>query len=170
MREALPGWATPAVSWSAVFAGGLAALSLSIVLAVLGSAFGFGAMSPFAGDGLSITAIGTVTVLWLILTQIFASVVGEYFAGRVRSRWSIHQDGVFFGDTVHGLLTWTVASTLMAAATDWPWAGTQPRRQRWTTAVIASVDGAPSPADLITDRLYRSPARILPSGPRWTSI
>lgn len=26
-----------------------------------------------------------------------------------------------------------------------------------TTAVIASDDGAPSPADLITDRLYRSP-------------
>ena len=63
-------------------------------------------MSPFAGDGLSITAIGTATVLGLIFTQIFASVAGGYIAGRVRSRWSIHRDEVFFRDTVHGLLTW----------------------------------------------------------------
>ena len=66
-------------------------------------------MSPFAGDSLSITAIGTVTVLWLIFTQIFASVAGGYIAGRVRSRWSIHRDEVFFRDTVHRLLTWTEA-------------------------------------------------------------
>ncbi|MDP1555835.1 MAG: hypothetical protein Q8L84_10265, partial [Hyphomonas sp.] len=75
-------WEGSAISWSAVFAGAFAALGLSIVLVILGSAFGFGAMSPFAGDGLSAATIGTVTVLWLILTQIFASVAGGYIAGR----------------------------------------------------------------------------------------
>jgi hypothetical protein len=156
-RAAIPGWAAPAVSWSAVFAGALAALGLSIVLVVLGSAFGFGAMSPFAGDGLSITAIGTVTVLWLILTQIFASVAGGYIAGRVRSRWSIHRDEVFFRDTVHGLLTWAVASALMVAVAGLALGGGAAAATAVTTAAIASEDGAPSPADLITDRLYRSP-------------
>lgn len=156
-RAAIPGWAAPAVSWSAVFAGALAALGLSIVMVVLGSAFGFGAMSPFAGDGLSLTTIGAVTILWLILTQIFASVAGGYIAGRVRARWSIHRDEVFFRDTVHGLLTWAVASALMATVAGLAMGGGAAAATAMTSAAMVSEDGAPSPADLITDRLYRAP-------------
>ena len=151
------GWTGQAISWSAVFAGAFAALGLTIVLVILGSAFGFGAMSPFPGDGLSAVTIGAVTIIWLILTQIFASVAGGYIAGRVRARWSIHRDEVFFRDTVHGFLTWAVASALMFAVAALAVGGGSAAATAVTTAAVASEDGASSPASLITDRLYRAP-------------
>lgn len=150
-------WTGQTISWSAVFAGALAALGLSIVLVVLGSAFGFGAMSPFSDDGLSATTIGIVTIVWLILTQIFASVAGGYIAGRTRVRWSIHQDEVFFRDTVHGFLTWAVASGAMFGMAALAAGGGAFTATAVTSAAIESADGAPSPASLITDRLYRAP-------------
>ena len=148
-------WEGSAISWSAVFAGAFAALGLSIVLVVLGSAFGFGAMSPFAGDGLSAATIGTVTIIWLILTQIFASVAGGYIAGRMRVRWSIHNDEVYFRDTVHGFLTWAVATAAMFAIAGLVAASGAAAATAVTTAAITSEESAPS--TLITDRLYRSP-------------
>ncbi len=148
-------WEGSAISWSAVFAGAFAALGLTIVLVVLGSAFGFGAMSPFSGDGLSVAAIGTVTIIWLILTQIFVSVAGGYIAGRMRVRWSIHNDEVYFRDTVHGFLTWAVASAGMFAIAALAAAGSAVAATTVTTAAITSEDVAPS--TVITDRLYRAP-------------
>ncbi|MFN4183221.1 MAG: hypothetical protein ACK4M6_00420 [Hyphomonas sp.] len=156
-RNTVGGWAGQAISWSAVFAGALAALGLTIVLVVLGSAFGFGAMSPFAGDGLSVTTIGVVTIIWLILTQIFASIAGGYIAGRVRLRWSIHQDEVFFRDTVHGFLTWAVASALMFTVAAVAVGGGSAAATAVTVAAVHSEEDTPSPASIITDRLYRAP-------------
>jgi hypothetical protein len=150
-----PRWEGSAISWSAVFAGAFAALGLSIVLVVLGSAFGFGAMSPFSGDGLSAATIGTVTILWLILTQIFASVAGGYIAGRMRIRWSIHTDEVYFRDTVHGFLTWAVATAAMFAIAGMIAAGSAVAATAVTAAAIESDEVSPSTP--IVDRLYRSP-------------
>lgn len=150
-------WNDTAISWSAIFAGAFAALGFTVVLVILGSAFGFGAMSPFAGDGLSPTAIGVVTIIWLIFTQIFASIAGGYIAGRVRSRWSIHRDEVFFRDTVHGLLTWAVASALMFAAAALTAGVGTVAAATVTASAVQSEQGPPTPASLITDRLYRAP-------------
>lgn len=150
-------WAGPSISWSAIFAGAFAATGLTIVLVILGSAFGFGAMSPFAGDGLSLTTIGVVTIIWLILTQIFASVLGGYVAGRVRVRWSIHADEVFFRDSVHGFLTWALASAFMFAVAGIAAGGGALGATAVTAAAMESEDGAPAPATIITDRLYRAP-------------
>lgn len=148
-------WEGHSICWSAIFAGAFTALGLTVVMVVLGSAFGFGSMSPFAGDGLSIDAIGTVTVLWLVLTQIFASVAGGYIAGRMRVRWSIHNDEVYFRDTVHGFLTWAVASAAMFAMAALAAAGSAIAATAVTSAAVASDE--PGPSTLITDRLYRAP-------------
>lgn len=150
-------WEGLAISWSAIFAGAFAALGLTIVLVILGSAFGFGAMSPFAGDGLSLTTIGAVTILWLIFTQIFASIAGGYIAGRVRQRWAIHRDEVFFRDTVHGFLTWAVASAFMFAVAGLAAAGGSAAVTAVTAAAVASEEDVLSPPNVITDRLYRVP-------------
>lgn len=150
-------WSDAAISWSAVFAGAFAALGFTVVLVILGSAFGFGAMSPFAGDGLSPATIGVVTIIWLIFTQIFAALAGGYIAGRVRSRWSIHRDEVFFRDTVHGLLTWAVASALMFAAAALTAGVGTVAAATVTASAVQSEQGPPTPASLITDRLYRAP-------------
>lgn len=150
-------WTGSSISWAAIFAGAFAAIGLSIVLIILGSAFGFGAMSPFADDGLSLTTISIVTVLWLILTQIFASIAGGYIAGRMRVRWSIHKDEVFFRDTVHGFLTWAVASAFVFAVAGLAAGGGAASVTAVTSAAIASEEGLPEPAAIITDRLYRTP-------------
>jgi hypothetical protein len=56
------------------------------------------------------------TILWVTFTQIAASGMGGYLAGRLRTRWlGVHTDEVYFRDTAHGLLAWAVASLATAA-------------------------------------------------------
>lgn len=108
--------AQSAVAWGAVLAGAAAAASLSLILLVLGSGLGLSSISPWAQEGVSATTFGISTILWLTLTQLAASGMGGYIAGRLRTRWtSVHTDEVYFRDTVHGFLAWAVASLASAA-------------------------------------------------------
>lgn len=101
------------VSWGAIFAGAAAAAALSLVLFLLGSGLGLASISPWSYT--SAAAIGISTILWISFTQLAASAVGGYMAGRLRTRWaSIHSDEVYFRDTAHGLLAWAVATLLTA--------------------------------------------------------
>ncbi|MCQ4165531.1 hypothetical protein [Tahibacter harae] len=105
-----------AVSWGAVLAGAAGAASLSLVLAFLGVGLGMSSISPWAGSGASAEALGVGSILWITLTQIAAAAVGGYLAGRLRTRWrSTHGDEVFFRDTAHGFLAWSVATLATAA-------------------------------------------------------
>jgi hypothetical protein len=102
------------VSWGAILAGAAAASALSLVLYLLGSGLGLSAASPWSDN--SGVAFGIGAILWLTLTQLAASAIGGYMAGRLRVKWaSLHTDEVYFRDTAHGLLTWAV-STMLAAA------------------------------------------------------
>ncbi|PYB75774.1 hypothetical protein DMX11_13075 [Pseudomonas sp. LB-090624] len=103
------------VSWAAIFAGAAAAASVSLILVVLGAGLGFAATSPWADEGASAKALGVSTIVWLLVTQIIASGLGGYIAGRLRVKWAnLHGDEVYFRDTAHGFLSWAVA-TLVAA-------------------------------------------------------
>lgn len=103
------------VSWAAIFAGAAAAAALSLVLLILGAGLGFAATSPWADEGASAKALGISTIVWLLVTQIIASGLGGYIAGRLRVKWAnLHGDEVYFRDTAHGFLAWAVA-TLVAA-------------------------------------------------------
>ena len=103
------------VSWAAIFAGAAAASALSMILVVLGFGLGFSAVSPWADKGVSATTLGVSTVLWLTFTQIVASGMGGYLAGRLRVKWAnMHGDEVYFRDTAHGFLAWAVASLVTA--------------------------------------------------------
>lgn len=104
-----------AVSWGAITAGAAAAASLSLILLILGVGLGLSSVSPWTGDGLSATSFGVSTILWLTLTQLLASAMGGYIAGRLRTRWSdVQADEVYFRDTAHGFLAWAVASLVTA--------------------------------------------------------
>lgn len=104
-----------AVSWAAVFAGAVGAAALSLVLFLLGTGLGLAAVSPWAGEGISGSAAGASTILWITLVQLLAALLGGYLAGRLRTRWvTVHTDEVFFRDTAHGFLAWAVATLLMA--------------------------------------------------------
>lgn len=105
-----------AVSWGAVLAGAAAAASLSLILLILGVGLGLSSVSPWARDGVSATTFGLSTILWLTFTQLLASGLGGYLAGRLRTRWTeLHSDEVYFRDTAHGFLAWAVASLVTAA-------------------------------------------------------
>ncbi|MGY4493798.1 hypothetical protein [Pseudomonas sp. TE3610] len=103
------------VSWAAIFAGAAAAAALSLILVVLGFGLGFSAVSPWAGEGASAKALGVGAIVWLALTQIIASGMGGYLAGRLRVKWAtVHTDEVYFRDTAHGFLAWAVATLVTA--------------------------------------------------------
>ena len=105
-----------AVSWGAIIAGAAAAAALSLILLILGTGLGLSAVSPWSQSGVSATTFGVSTILWLALTQLLASGMGGYLAGRLRTKWvSVHTDEVYFRDTAHGFLAWAVASLATAA-------------------------------------------------------
>ncbi len=105
-----------AVSWGAIAAGAAAAASLSLILLILGVGLGLSSVSPWSSDGISATTLGVSTILWLTITQLLASAIGGYLAGRLRTRWTgLHRDEAYFRDTAHGFLAWAVSSLATAA-------------------------------------------------------
>ena len=107
--------AVSGVSWAAIFAGAAAAAALSLILVVLGFGLGFSAVSPWADSGVSAKGLGISTIVWLAFTQIVASGLGGYIAGRLRVKWeNMHGDEVYFRDTAHGFLAWAIATLVTA--------------------------------------------------------
>jgi len=105
-----------AVSWGAIGAGATAAAALALILLMLGTGLGLSSVSPWAYNGVSATTFGVSTILWLTFTQLVASGMGGYLAGRLRTKWvAVHTDEVYFRDTAHGFLAWAVASLATAA-------------------------------------------------------
>ncbi|MDP9140393.1 MAG: hypothetical protein M3O62_06315, partial [Pseudomonadota bacterium] len=105
-----------AVSWGAILAGAAAAAALSLILLFLGTGLGLSSASPWANQGISATSFGVSTILWISFTQLVASGLGGYLAGRLRIRWlQVHADEVYFRDTAHGLLAWAIATLATAA-------------------------------------------------------
>ena len=108
--------AVSGVSWAAIVAGAAGAAALSLILLILGTGLGLSSISPWSDRGASATTLGVSTILWLTLTQIAASGMGGYLAGRLRTKWAaVHSDEVYFRDTAHGFLAWAVATLATAA-------------------------------------------------------
>ena len=104
-----------AVSWAAIFAGAVTAAAVSLLLLALGSGLGLATAGPWASHGASPVALTSAMVIWLIVTQWFASGMGGYITGRLRTRWhGVHTHEVFFRDTAHGLLAWALATLFVA--------------------------------------------------------
>lgn len=109
------GEAGSAVAWSAITAGAVVAVSVSLTLLVIGSAFGLGSLSAWPGVGARPTEFTIGAGIWLIVMQWLSAALGGYVAGRLRTRWhGLHTDEMFFRDTAHGLLTWATATLIVA--------------------------------------------------------
>ena len=103
------------VSWAAVFAGAFVAAAFSLALLALGAGLGLVSVSPWSTNNASVTTFGILAAAWFIAAQLFASGVGGYIAGRLRTRWvGTHTDEVYFRDTAHGLLVWAVGAVISA--------------------------------------------------------
>jgi hypothetical protein len=104
------------VSGAAVAAGAFAAAALSLILLALGAGAGLSSLSPWSNLGASPAAVGVGALLYFCFIEIVSSSVGGYLAGRLRTKWvNIHNDEVYFRDTAHGFLAWSVALVMTAA-------------------------------------------------------
>jgi hypothetical protein len=105
-----------AVSWAAVAAGAFGTAALSLILLALGTGIGLSSISPWSDVGVSASSVGKGAIIWLILIQIIASAIGGYLAGRLRTKWvAVHVHEVYFRDTAHGFLVWSVGLVITAA-------------------------------------------------------
>src|ERR1700676_5546261 len=104
------------VSWAAVIGGASVAAATSLILLALGTGVGLSSVSPWSNAGASAAAVGKTAIVWLIFSQIIASALGGYLAGRLRTKWvNIHTDEVYFRDTAHGFLVWAVGLVITVA-------------------------------------------------------
>jgi len=105
-----------AASWPAIFAGAVIAAATTLILMALGSGVGLASISPWSNHGVSVKTFAVTGAIWLIVTQWISAGLGGYIAGRLRTRWiGTHTHEVFFRDTAHGLITWAVATLVVAA-------------------------------------------------------
>jgi len=118
VADAAPEASASAVSWPAIFAGAVVAAAASVIWVALGSGLGFAAISPWNNSGPSLQTFAISTGVWLIVVQWLASGLGGYVTGRLRTKWvGAHTHEVFFRDTAHGLVTWALATLVVAAGT-----------------------------------------------------
>ena len=149
------------VSWAAVIGGAFVSASLALILLSLGTGLGFSSVSPWSNIGASASGVSKAAIAWLILTQIMASAMGGYLAGRLRTKWTdLHTDEVYFRDTAHGFLVWAVglvitASLLATAATSLA-GGAAQRSASGTTVRDAASEGMVNPNAYFVDSLLRS--------------
>ncbi len=91
------------VSWGAIFAGALTALSTLLVLSLIGLGIGLSTLDPATGDSPSGNAIGLGAVIWWVVSSLLSLFVGGYVAGRMAGN---------FNGYLHGLVTWSAVSLL----------------------------------------------------------
>ncbi len=148
-----------AVSWAAILAGAAGALTLSLVLATLGTGLGLTSISAWPNAGASPTTFSIGTGIGLIVVQWLASAFGGFLAGRLRTKWAtLHTHEVFFRDTAHGFLAWAIATLvgtalLAAAATSAVSSGV---RAASTVAGGAAQAASSSVSGYTVDGLFRS--------------
>ncbi len=102
------------VEWSAVIAGTVLACAVSLVLIQFGNGIGL-SVTHFQHDDHVTSGKVFIVGLWLLWTQLMASMSGGYLAGRMRGTWGAKTHESEVRDGTHGLLVWAT-STLVAVA------------------------------------------------------
>jgi hypothetical protein len=99
------------MSWGAVLAGAVAALSLWLMLYTLGLALGLSAVGE--GDASDLRASGLFTGVWSLLAPLLALFIGGLVAGRVSGALSRG------AGALHGLVVWGLTALAGAWALAW---------------------------------------------------
>ena len=99
-----------AVTWSAVWAGAVAAVATSFALTLAAAGIGY-TFSPGLASRTSLDAFTPTVGVGLIVIQVISAGLGGYLAGRLRTPWhQVHDHEAHFRDTAHGLIVWAVAT------------------------------------------------------------
>jgi len=94
------------MSWAAIFGGVILAVTVQILLTLLGAGIGFGSIDVQSGSSPDVSTLGIGAGLWWMITSLVALAVGGYVSARlagIETRW----DGM-----LHGLITWGIAAML----------------------------------------------------------
>lgn len=82
------------ISWGAIIAGIVTFLALLITFSLIGSAIGFGTVSPTSNDPLD--NVGTGVLIWTVIAFVLSLFGGGFVAGMTSRRMGV----------IHGFLTW----------------------------------------------------------------
>lgn len=89
------------ISWGAIFAGAIIALSLQLILSLIGIGIGLSTVDPQTNDNPSGAAIGFGAVLWWTISSLVSLYIGGMIAGRIAGS---------FNGFLHGLITWALVT------------------------------------------------------------
>lgn len=95
------------ISWGGIFAGVAIALSLHLLLNLLGLAIGAGVIDPAQNDTPTAASLSTGSVIWVIASGIIAAFIGAYVASRMSGR-VVRSTGA-----LHGLTSWAVTTLIV---------------------------------------------------------
>ncbi len=124
----------PRISWGAVFAGAIVAVTVGTMLNVLGVAIGATTIDPAAAGGTpSASTIGIASGIWLLVANLIGLAVGGYVAARL-SGTADGTDGI-----LHGLSVWAVGFLISAVLLGNIIAGTANTAFRGLSSVVSGV-------------------------------
>lgn len=172
IHETISVGSASAISWSAAIAGAVIAAAASLILLSLGTGLGLSAISPWAQRGVQAATFGVSSIVWVIVTQLCASALGGYLAGRLGARWAgVHADEAYFRGTANGLLSWALATLvtatiLLSAASGAVGVAARTSATLASGAAVAARDGS---MGYLVDSLFRKdgakPAATSDTGP-----
>ena len=154
------GWAAAwsGVSWSAVIAGTLTAIAVTIIVIALGSGIGFVVASPYASSP-SAETMTVIGALWLVFAQAVGFATGGYIAGRLRrTPTPMHTSEVKLRDGANGLVVWAigVVVSFLILATAVAKVGSAVGSAAAGTAAVGIASASQSPSiDYFSDTLLR---------------
>lgn len=152
------------VSWAAIVAGAVAAAALTLLLVAFGAGLGLSTISPWSASGVSASTFSIGTGIYLIIVGVMSSAIGGYLAGRLRTKWvGVHSNEVFFRDTAHGFLAWSLATLISATAL----ASTTAYLVNGAVAGMSAQAGQSiNPSQVYVDKLFRAaPGAQSPQSP-----
>lgn len=95
------------ISWRAIFAGAIAALSLMLILNLIGLAIGLWSIEP-TEERNPLSGLRTGSIIWWIISNLIVLFTGGFVAARV---------GVSFSNIsgiIHGIMTWALYTLFSA--------------------------------------------------------
>jgi hypothetical protein len=95
------------MSWGAVLAGAVVALSLQVLLSLLGIGIGLATVDPAVGDTPDAASFGIASGVFYAIVTLLSLFAGGWVAGRLAGM-PVRTDGL-----LHGLVTWAVAMLLL---------------------------------------------------------
>ena len=95
------------MSWGAVLAGAVVALSVQLLLSLLGLGIGLATVDPAAGDTPDAASFGIATGIYYAIVTLLSLFAGGWVAGRLAGM-PVRTDGL-----LHGLVTWSVAMLVL---------------------------------------------------------